>query len=85
MSTLLDLKSLQIVAAVAESGSMLEASQRFGMTQSAVSQAVRRAEAAEDARPAVEEQRTGPLDEVPGVGAAGFSGTEVQRRYQYRR
>jgi DNA-binding transcriptional LysR family regulator len=44
MSTRLDLKSLQIVAAVAESGSMLEASQRFGMTQSAVSQAVRRAE-----------------------------------------
>src|SRR6476620_8614591 len=40
-----DLRSLQIVAAVAESGSMLEASRQFGMTQSAVSQAVRRAEA----------------------------------------
>jgi DNA-binding transcriptional LysR family regulator len=41
-----DLRSLQIVAAVADTGSMLEASRRFGMTQSAVSQAVRRAEAA---------------------------------------
>ncbi|WP_461319508.1 helix-turn-helix domain-containing protein [Bradyrhizobium barranii] len=41
-----DLRSLQIVAAVADSGSMLEASRQFGMTQSAVSQAVRRAEAA---------------------------------------
>nr|WP_035964509.1 LysR family transcriptional regulator [Bradyrhizobium sp. YR681] len=40
-----DLRSLQIVAAVADSGSMLEASRQFGMTQSAVSQAVRRAEA----------------------------------------
>lgn len=40
-----DLRSLQIVAAVAESGSMLQASRQFGMTQSAVSQAVRRAEA----------------------------------------
>jgi DNA-binding transcriptional LysR family regulator len=46
----LDLKTLQIVAAVAESGSMLEASQRFGITQSAVSQAVRRAEAATGVR-----------------------------------
>jgi DNA-binding transcriptional LysR family regulator len=46
MSEHLDLKSLQIVAAVAETGSMLEASQRYGITQSAVSQAVRRAEAA---------------------------------------
>jgi len=43
MSEHLDLKSLQIVAAVAETGSMLEASQRYGITQSAVSQAVRRA------------------------------------------
>ncbi|WP_456686862.1 helix-turn-helix domain-containing protein, partial [Bradyrhizobium sp. P5_C11_2] len=34
-----DLRSLQIVAAVAESGSMLQASRQFGMTQSAVSQA----------------------------------------------
>jgi len=42
----LDLRSLQIVAAVAETGSMLEASQRYGITQSAVSQAVRRAELA---------------------------------------
>ena len=42
----LDLRSLQIVAAVAETGSMLEASHRYGITQSAVSQAVRRAEAA---------------------------------------
>ena len=41
-----DLRSLQIVAAVADTGSMLEASRQFGMTQSAVSQAVRRAEAA---------------------------------------
>lgn len=46
MSDQLDLRSLQIVAAVAETGSMLEASQRYGITQSAVSQAVRRAEAA---------------------------------------
>jgi DNA-binding transcriptional LysR family regulator len=46
MDPVLDLKILQIAAAVAESGSMLEASQRYGMTQSAVSQAVRRAEAA---------------------------------------
>src|SRR3569832_886035 len=42
----LNLRSLQIVAAVAETGSMLEASQRYGITQSAVSQAVRRAETA---------------------------------------
>ena len=41
MDPVLDLKILQIAAAVAESGSMLEASQRYGMTQSAVSQAVR--------------------------------------------
>ena len=46
MSDQLDLRSLQIVAAVAETGSMMEASQRYGITQSAVSQAVRRAEAA---------------------------------------
>jgi DNA-binding transcriptional LysR family regulator len=46
MSDQLDLRSLQIVAAVAETGSMLEASRRYGITQSAVSQAVRRAEAA---------------------------------------
>jgi DNA-binding transcriptional LysR family regulator len=46
MSDQLDLRSLQIVAAVAETGSMLEASHRYGITQSAVSQAVRRAEAA---------------------------------------
>jgi len=46
MSDQLDLRSLEIVAAVAETGSMLEASQRYGITQSAVSQAVRRAEAA---------------------------------------
>jgi DNA-binding transcriptional LysR family regulator len=46
MDDRLDLKSLQIVAAVAETGSMLEASRRYGLTQSAVSQAVRRAEAA---------------------------------------
>ena len=44
-SSIPDLRSLQIVAAVADSGSMLEASRQFGMTQSAVSQAVRRAEA----------------------------------------
>lgn len=42
----LDLRTLQMVASVAETGSMLETSRRFGMTQSAVSQAVRRAEAA---------------------------------------
>jgi DNA-binding transcriptional LysR family regulator len=41
-----DLKALQIVAAVAESGSMNEAAQRYQITQSAVSQAVQRAEAA---------------------------------------
>ena len=41
----LDMKVLQIVAAVAETGSMTEAAHRFGITQSAVSQAVRRAEA----------------------------------------
>jgi DNA-binding transcriptional LysR family regulator len=41
-----DLRTLQIVAAVAETGSMRETSLRFGMTQSAVSQAVRRAEEA---------------------------------------
>src|SRR5271163_3273025 len=41
-----DLRTLQIAAAVAETGSMLEASRRFAMTQSAVSQAVRRAEQA---------------------------------------
>jgi DNA-binding transcriptional LysR family regulator len=46
MTDRLDLKSLEIVAAVAETGSMLEASQRYGITQSAVSQAVRRAELA---------------------------------------
>ena len=46
MTDQLDLRNLQIVAAVAETGSMLEASQRYGITQSAVSQAVRRAEAA---------------------------------------
>ncbi|MEH3148657.1 MAG: LysR family transcriptional regulator [Methylobacterium frigidaeris] len=46
MSPALDLKTLQIVAAVAETGSMLDAAQRYGVTQSAVSQAVRRAEAA---------------------------------------
>ena len=45
-SSIPDLRSLQIVAAVADTGSMLEASRQFGMTQSAVSQAVRRAEAA---------------------------------------
>ncbi|MDP4026564.1 LysR family transcriptional regulator [Methylobacterium sp. NEAU 140] len=39
-----DLKTLQIVAAVAQSGSMHEAAQQFQITQSAVSQAVRRAE-----------------------------------------
>ena len=44
-SSIPDLRSLQIVAAVADSGSMLEASRQFGMTQSAISQAVRRAEA----------------------------------------
>ena len=44
-SSIPDLRGLQIVAAVADSGSMLEASRQFGMTQSAVSQAVRRAEA----------------------------------------
>jgi DNA-binding transcriptional LysR family regulator len=41
-----DFRTLQVVAAVAETGSMLETSRRFGMTQSAVSQAVRRAEKA---------------------------------------
>jgi len=41
-----DLRTLQIAAAVAETGSMLKASRRFAMTQSAVSQAVRRAEQA---------------------------------------
>ena len=46
MGQQLDLKSLEIVAAVAETGSMLEAAQRYGITQSAVSQAVRRAELA---------------------------------------
>src|SRR6478735_11394705 len=46
LSPVPDLRSLQIVAAVTDSGSMLEASRQFGMTQSAVSQAVRRAEAA---------------------------------------
>ncbi|MFE1599517.1 LysR family transcriptional regulator [Methylobacterium sp. ID0610] len=46
MDPLPDLKTLQLVCAVAESGSMTEAAQRCGLTQSAVSQAVRRAEAA---------------------------------------
>jgi DNA-binding transcriptional LysR family regulator len=46
MQSLPDLKTLQIVAAVAESGSMFDAAQRFQITQSAVSQAVRRAETA---------------------------------------
>ncbi|MFC6792204.1 LysR family transcriptional regulator [Methylobacterium komagatae] len=45
MQPTFDLRTLQIVAAVAETGSMLEAAQRYGITQSAVSQAVRRAEA----------------------------------------
>lgn len=40
----LDLKTLQIVAAVAETGSMTDAALRFGVTQSAVSQAVRKVE-----------------------------------------
>lgn len=40
----MDLRSLQIAAAVAESGSMTTAARRFGITQSAVSQAVRKAE-----------------------------------------
>lgn len=39
-----DFRDLQIVAAVAATGSMLDASRRYGITQSAVSQAVRRAE-----------------------------------------
>lgn len=46
MRPLPDLKTLQIVATVAETGSMHEAAQRFQITQSAVSQAVRRAEEA---------------------------------------
>lgn len=41
-----DLNALQIVAAVAESGSMQDAAQRYQITPSAVSQAVRRVEAA---------------------------------------
>jgi DNA-binding transcriptional LysR family regulator len=45
MDPLIDLRTLQIVSAVAETGSMTEAAQRYGLTQSAVSQAVRRAEA----------------------------------------
>jgi len=40
-----DLRTLEIAAAVAECGSMSEAGLRFGLTQSAVSQAVRRVEA----------------------------------------
>jgi DNA-binding transcriptional LysR family regulator len=44
MRVLPDLKTLQIVAAVAQTGSMHEAALRFQITQSAVSQAVRRAE-----------------------------------------
>ena len=44
LETFLDMKTLQIVAAVAETGSMTEAAHRFGITQSAVSQAVRKAE-----------------------------------------
>jgi DNA-binding transcriptional LysR family regulator len=40
----LDLRTLQIVAAVAETGSMSQAAGRYGLTQSAVSQAVGRAE-----------------------------------------
>ena len=40
----LDLRTLEIAAAVIEAGSMSEAGARFGLTQSAISQAVRRAE-----------------------------------------
>jgi DNA-binding transcriptional LysR family regulator len=44
MPSSLDLRTLQIVAAVAETGSMSQAAGRYGLTQSAVSQAVGRAE-----------------------------------------
>ncbi|KAB1070817.1 LysR family transcriptional regulator [Methylobacterium planeticum] len=44
MEPLLDLKTLQVVAAVAETGSVTEVARRYGLTQSAVSQAIRRAE-----------------------------------------
>ncbi|WP_244621922.1 LysR family transcriptional regulator [Neomesorhizobium albiziae] len=40
----IDLRTLEIVAAVIDTGSMSSAGSRFGLTQSAVSQAVRRAE-----------------------------------------
>lgn len=43
--TSLDLRTLEIAAGVAECGSMSQAAARFGLTQSAVSQAVRRVEA----------------------------------------
>ena len=45
MSSELDLRAFRIAAAVIDEGSMSGAAQRLGLTQSAVSQAVRRAEA----------------------------------------
>lgn len=44
MKSGIDLRTLEIAAAAIESGSMSAAGSRFGLTQSAVSQAVRRAE-----------------------------------------
>lgn len=50
MDSKLDLRTLELAAAVAECGSMSEAARRFGLTQSAVSQAVRRVETVIGAR-----------------------------------
>jgi DNA-binding transcriptional LysR family regulator len=55
----MDLRSFQIAAAVVESGSMTDAARRFGITQSAVSQAVRKAEGEVGAR--LFERRRRPL------------------------
>lgn len=59
----MDLRALQIAAAVAESGSMTDAARRFGITQSAVSQAVRKAEGDVGAR--LFERRRRPLVATP--------------------
>ncbi len=50
MDAKLDLRTLELAAAVAECGSMSEVARRFGLTQSAVSQAVGRVEAMIGAR-----------------------------------
>ena len=59
----MDLRALQIAAAVAESGSMTDAARRFGVTQSAVSQAVRKAEGEVGAR--LFERKRRPLVATP--------------------